>query len=162
MQVLIQYFLCLVISAQADGFRRAGFALNRGENTGLVLTPSQIEQFKADPTMTIEVGQEVDENGQPIGENSLRRLFNGENSLDATVLDLSAAPKELAPFIAAMHQLQCKSPLNKKPIVDALEVDLALDSENPETLTKVKPTGEQRDLSWQWYQDNVISHIPGS
>jgi hypothetical protein len=157
MTTLIHYFLCLVISAQADGFRRAGIAVNRGNNEGLILTEAQIAQFEADPSMTIGVGEEVDELGQPLDEtfalNKDRQTESKsdsktDNGLDSTKLDLSQAPEALQTLVAAIHLKQCEAPLVKKPNCDEFDFELA-------------PSAADRDAAWSWYQDNVIDSTPG-
>lgn len=153
MTTIIHYFLCLVISAQADGFRRAGIAVNRGNNEGLILTEAQIAQFEADPSMTIGVGEEVDELGQPLNEDIVLRIgrqadSKSDNGLDSTKLDLSQAPEALQALLAAIHLKQCEAPLVKKPNCDEFDFELA-------------PSAADRDAAWAWYQDNVINHTPG-
>ncbi|KAF7787196.1 hypothetical protein PRUB_a4074 [Pseudoalteromonas rubra] len=128
-----------IVSQQPDGYRRAGITLTRGENKHQV-TESQLEALKADSRLTVQIVS-ADE-----GANATPHLEPG--SMGSTIkLDLSNAPDELAHIIAAIHELKP----SKKPTLDelAFEVD-GVDGEQ-------KPTAQQRDDAWSWYQAHIVS-----
>lgn len=176
MSAIIKFFLCIVISAKPDGFRRANMTLNRGENDNLILDENQIKQFEKDPSLSITIGEQVDKNGKPLKKpvkSKRESKINNQTakvttSLDSVTLDLKDAPEDLAPFIEAIHQLTCEVPLAKKPTCEQLivKVPAELSDEDgvdhgEDELIDVKPNGEQRDNSWQWYQENVVNNKPG-
>ncbi|WP_085299255.1 HI1506-related protein [Cognaticolwellia mytili] len=153
---------CLVISAMHNGYRRAGFCLNQGENYLPEVDEDQFSMLDGDKNLTVNVVEEdIDISTQ---DKSTSIVPEGEK----VEMNFAWAGEELAPFITAIHKLHCETPLTKKPNVDELVVDVLTQPEgedgesSAEVLpVKTKPTGAQRDAAWQYYLDNVINHTPG-
>jgi len=80
-------------------------------------------------------------------------IDKGSDMLESVVcqLDMSSAAEELHPFIAVIDELSAEAKLESKPTVNDLAVIVEVDGNDK----KVKPTAEQRDQAWDWYQANV-------
>ena len=103
MEKVIEMFVVLVANKVADGYRRAGFNLQKGENT-LTVTAEQLVQIKSDPRLAvlnvepqIQTGENtpkgLPENGE--GAEAQRGLDGGALPADLTVDQLKAKLTEL-------------------------------------------------------------------
>ncbi|WP_462171091.1 HI1506-related protein [Pseudoalteromonas xiamenensis] len=132
-----------VFSAQPNGYRRAGFTLQQGANN-LEVDETQWEALAQDPRLKVEVRSSL--------ETTKAQTDLDAGSMDSDlVLDLHNAPEELAHIIAAIHLLNGKSTLTKKPTVD----ELAFEVDGVEG--ELKPTATERDAAWEWYKANTTS-----
>lgn len=173
----------IVISAMPNGYRRANIAFNKGENA-VDVTDEQYKQIAADHNLLIEKTKPVDGtnsqgllDNQSLGDGLANNATDNTNDNDVSadshgsdptgqneslengglgndVLDVSTAPEHLQVWLIAIDELNAQAPLTKKPNCDELEVEI--DIEGTEGLTKTKPTGAQRDDAWAWYQANVL------
>ncbi|KGJ86443.1 HI1506-related protein [Colwellia psychrerythraea] len=139
----------VIISSMHTGYRRAGIAFDKGENTVEVdeIQLAKIEQdhnLLVQSTESIEPGADSSSQGN-VDADSVDKSITGP-SVDDVTLDLSHAPKELHAIIAAVHAKQCQEPLTRKP--------------NCDEFGGLKVSGADRDAAWAWYQDNVINHVP--
>ena len=128
-----------VLCAMPTGYRRAGFALAKGENE-LEVTQEQLTQLNEDSNVSVQVKD-------PLSlDDTLTDLAGvGERTFG---FDCCTAPEELHPFIAAIDDLNKKAPLTKKPNCDHLTITV---DDKPLT-----PTAAERDAAWAWYQENVV------
>lgn len=103
MEKVIEMFVVLVANKVADGYRRAGFSLQKGENT-LTVTAEQLVQIKSDPRLAVlnvepqtQTGENtpkgLSENGE--GAEAQRGLDGGTLPADLTVEKLKAKLTEL-------------------------------------------------------------------
>ena len=72
------------------------------------------------------------------------------SALEALAFDIEDCPQELAPFVVAISA----GDFEKKPTVDALKVTL-FDDEGKKS--ESKPSAEQRDQAWDYYQSKVTA-----
>lgn len=173
----------VIVSAMPTGYRRAGIALDKGENC-IEIDEMQLTQIEQDSNLLVQSIEPVesstnnpaqgdlDNNGLGKSVTSANVDITGcDNNSPAGVLteqDFTWSSEELAPFITAIHKLHGETPLTKKPNVDKLVVDVLIkptgeDSESSDEVLPVKttPSATQRDAAWQYYLDNVINHNPG-
>jgi len=139
----------IVISAMPTGYRRAGFVLEQGKNHLADVNEEQYHLLNDDPNLAISVDEQDGYLDGPILHEDTLKSLAGENAGKTSIneLDVSSAPEELHPFIAVIDDLSQETPLARKPNCDHLAITV-------EGIER-KPTGEQRDAAWAWYQDNV-------
>ena len=146
----------IVISAMSTGYRRAGFVLEQGKNHLTDVNEEQYHLLNDDPNLTVSVDEQDGYLDAPIAQDKLIKTH--EDDIDSlsgitdgktvvSEIDVSSAPEALHPFIAVIDDLSKEAALTKKPNCDhlAITVDGA----------ELKPTGEQRDAAWAWYQENI-------
>lgn len=148
-----------VLCSAPTGYRRAGLSLVNGKNE-LEVTHEQFLQLENDPRLTVAETGQKESAQRRLDSHGLDNDLNG-SGLDSVELNLTDAPRELAPFIAAIHEMHQTAPLTKKPNVD--ELQLVAPGEGDEVsddgeLASIKPTASQRDAAWSWYQDNVVNN----
>jgi hypothetical protein len=127
-KTLISYALALTNLAHT-GYRRAGLALVKGENTipADTITETQLAQLKADPRLKITVQEEGGSAGT-----------DGDQSL---LLDQGSVPDTLATAIALLDPANVDHFTSTgKPQIDALE-----------TLLGHKVTAAERDEAWETF-----------
>ena len=134
----------LVLCSIATGYRRAGFALEKGENE-LEVLPEQLKILQADPRLTVQESEATKPGARKTENSKLdsNSMGNGldSNGLDSVELDLSEAPEKLAPFIAAIHERHKQAPLTSKPNCGDIDG---------------RPSADDRDDAWAWYLENII------
>jgi hypothetical protein len=131
----------VIISAMHTGYRRAGIAFDKGENT-VDVDETQLLQIEQDSNLLVQSATPF----EPNTDNSTQGDVDAGSVGDVTI-DLTNAPQALNAIIAAIHAKQCQAPLAKKP--------------NCDEFGGLKVSGDERDAAWAWYQDNVINHVPG-
>ncbi|OUR89885.1 hypothetical protein A9Q81_20725 [Gammaproteobacteria bacterium 42_54_T18] len=147
----------VIISAMHTGYRRAGIAFDKGENT-VEVDEVQLAKIEQDHNLLVQSTESIEPSADSLSQGNVDTDSVGEGvnvvgighinaSLDDVTLDLSHAPKELHAIIAAIHAKQCQEPLTRKP--------------NCDEFGELKVNGADRDAAWVWYQDNVINHVPG-
>lgn len=140
-----------IMCAMHTGYRRAGIAFDKGENT-VEIDETQFVQIEQDKNLlvqsveSIEPGANNDTQGNV--DDGLLDNHITVSFVDGAELDVSSAPEELHHWIAVIDDLNKKAPLTKKPNCDHLTIGV-----DGEDLT---PTAAQRDDAWRWYQDNVV------
>lgn len=72
------------------------------------------------------------------------------STLENLPFDIEDCPQEIAPFVVAISA----GDFEKKPTVEALEVTLFNDEGKK---AKSKPSAEQRDQAWDYYQEKVAT-----
>jgi hypothetical protein len=138
-----------IMCAMHTGYRRAGIAFDKGENT-VEIDETQLVQIEQDKNLlvqsveSIEPGSNNDTQGNV--DDGLLDSSVKKPSLDNTTLDLAHAPEALNAIIATIHAKNCETPLTKKP--------------NCDEFGELKVSGADRDAAWDWYQDNVVNHVP--
>lgn len=139
----------VIISAMHTGYRRAGIAFDKGENN-VDIDEVQLEQIEQDSNLLVQSAEPI----KPGANNATQgNVDDGyldspvtSSSLDDTTLDLAHAPQALNAIIATIHAKNCETPLTKKP--------------NCDEFGELKVSGVDRDAAWDWYQVNVINHVP--
>lgn len=122
----------LVISIAAAGYRRAGFAFNKGENLIEGVSEEAVEVINSDPFLTV---REVD--GEAYGE------ANGEEQ----AIDVSEMREHLVPIVQAMllgHKEKTLK-LNAKRVPDIAELEKAIKWPDG---CETKLTAALRDEAW--------------
>jgi len=172
-----------VICSRPTGYRRAGFSLDQGENQ-IKANKEQYDALSADKHLTVSIESDNsefltdDSNNNGDLEDQVTYLKNTNSELEKTIVglrkelaealvdkhqdtfedlagvgdrtfgfDCSSAPIELHHFIAVIDDLNKETPLTRKPNCDHLQIKVEGKI--------VKPTGEQRDAAWAWYENNV-------
>tara|TARA_B110000211_G_scaffold15953_1_gene16690 strand:+ start:20302 stop:20748 length:447 start_codon:yes stop_codon:yes gene_type:complete len=122
----------LIICLAHDGYRRAGFAFNKGENLIEGVSEEAVEVINSDPFLTV---REVD--GEAYGE---------ANSEEQTI-DVSEIPEHLLPIVQTMllgHKEQTLK-LNAKGVPDIAELEKTIKWPDG---CKTKLTAALRDEAW--------------
>ena len=151
----------IIISAMHTGYRRANIAFDKGENT-VEVDESQLAKIEQDINLLVQSAEplEASEDNQTQGNVDNDHVGDGINSEDEIHLDdalFDNAPPELMHFIINLHLLHQETPLTEAPKC----ADLACEFIGEDNKSKmVKPSANQRDAAWTWYQENVINHIP--
>jgi hypothetical protein len=127
-KTLISYALALTNLAHT-GYRRAGLALVKGENTipADTITETQLAQLKADPRIKVVIQDETNSS-----------VANGDQS---TPVDQGTVPGTLIEAIALLDPANVDHFTSTgKPQIDALE-----------TLLGHKVTAAERDAAWETF-----------
>jgi hypothetical protein len=129
------------------GYRRAGFALEKGENT-LEVTEEQFAQLNDDPNVAVQVNDPLQSASVGKPEPPIDAPLNTQSQQDIE-LNVAAAPEELIPWLEKMIGMSIKDPLIKKPNCDHLTINV-----DGQSLT---PSANERDAAWAWYQANLVA-----
>ena len=147
----ISLLAAVIISAMPTGYRRAGFAFEKGENQ-LEINETQLGQIKQDTNLRLASAEPI----EPSSGNESQEIVNSHlDKKDITIDDsvFDKAPPELMHFIITLHLLNSETALTKAPKCDDLACEF-IDENNKSK--QVKPTAVERDTAWAWYQDNVV------
>ena len=158
----INLLAAVINSAMPTGYRRAGHAFEKGENQ-LEIDEAQLAKIKQDHNLLVQSAEPL----EPVKDHTTQGSMDNDRvgksvdvgGLDAVALDLSAAPEELATFIACIHDLAKESPLSKKPNCDQIAFTYVSDKDDAGIEQQRTPSGAERDAAWDWYQDNVVNSV---
>lgn len=135
-------------------YRRANVAFVQGDNH-LTVDEQQLERIKQDPFIqiqSIESAQATQTQGR-LGDDHVGDDVTDNNEIHLDDKRFDQAPPELMHFIITLHLLNQETPLTKAPKCD----DLACEFVDDDGKTNmVKPSAQQRDDAWAWYQANVV------
>ncbi|OUR62054.1 hypothetical protein A9Q74_06290 [Colwellia sp. 39_35_sub15_T18] len=158
----VSLIAAVIISAMHTGYRRAGIAFDKGDNT-VEIDELQLAQIEQDSNLLVQSTESIEPNTDHSTQGNLDAdgLGMSVNSKDEIHLDnaiFDGAPPELIHFVITLHLLHQETPLAKAPKCDELECEFVDEDNNTKM---VKPSAAQRDAAWVWYQDNIINHVPG-
>jgi len=151
----------VIISAMHTGYRRAGIAFDKGENT-VEVDEAQLTKIEQDSNLLVQSAEPIETNTNSstqgfVDTDGLDKSLNSKDEIHLDDALFDGAPPELMHFVIALHLLHQETPLTKAPLCDALACEF-IDEDN--ISKRVKPSAAQRDETWVWYETNIINHVP--